>query len=66
MKKTETLIAFLLILSGLMCLTMSGGFLLYPGTASFLGTFAQICLWVALPFIGIGLLYWHFGLKNKR
>ncbi|AQQ53336.1 hypothetical protein [Planococcus lenghuensis] len=66
MTKTELAIAVSLIIAGLLCLTMSGGLLFDPGSASFFGTFVQVCLWMGLPLLTVGIVYWRVGWKKKR
>lgn len=66
MKKTEWLLAGLLIIMGLVCLTASastmGGAV---STGGFLKNFLQLCLWMGLPVLVIGVIY-LVVLKKKK
>ncbi|UOQ94013.1 hypothetical protein MUO14_03320 [Halobacillus shinanisalinarum] len=66
MKKIEWLIAALLILIGLICLTVSSTVMW--GTESietYLKTFIQLCLWMGIPILIIGIIYILFLKKRK-
>jgi uncharacterized membrane protein len=58
MKKIEWLMVALLIIIGLSCLTISGTTMV--GTESikfYLATLIQICLWMILPLLIVGIIY---------
>lgn len=65
MNRIELVLAGMLILLGLICLTMSGTLMSEVGLTVFLKTFVQICLWMCIPFILIGLLYWRYTGRGK-
>ncbi len=66
MKKIEWLIAVLLILMGLVCLTVSATVMWGPESIeTYLRTFIQLCLWMGLPIIIIGIIYLLFLKKRK-
>ncbi|MBM7570556.1 LPXTG cell wall anchor domain-containing protein [Aquibacillus albus] len=67
MKKIEWLIVILLITMGLGCLTVSATTMW--GTESFetyLTTFLQLCLWMGLPILILGIVYLLFLKKRKN
>ncbi|AQQ53239.1 hypothetical protein [Planococcus lenghuensis] len=64
MTKIEFTVAALLIVAGLLCLAASGSWLFNPGALELLKTFIQVCLWMGIPLVLTGGLYWWF--KKKR
>lgn len=66
MKRFEIIFSSLLIIIGLVCLTMSGTMMLGTGIAGYLSTFIQICLWMGIPLVLTGLLYWRYKKKEVR
>ncbi|MFZ3576699.1 hypothetical protein [Virgibacillus sp. DJP39] len=66
MKKIEWLIAGLLIIVGLTCLTVSGTTMWEPESVqSYLKTLIQLCLWMGLPVVIIGIIYVVVLKRNK-
>lgn len=65
MKKTEAILAGMLIAAGIVCLTMSGTLMLETGLTVYLTTFVQICLWMSIPLILTGFLYWRYTRKRR-
>ncbi len=66
MKKIEWLIVALLIAMGLMCLTVSGTTMWgTESIESYLKTFLQLCLWMGLPILITGIIYFII-LKNRK
>lgn len=65
MKKTEVILAGMLIAAGIVCLTMSGTLMLETGLTVYLTTFVQICLWMSIPLILTGFLYWRYTRKRR-
>lgn len=58
MKKIEWLIFSFLIIVGLMCLTVSGTAMWGSESIdSYLKTFLQLCLWMGLPILILGIIY---------
>ncbi|MFZ3580137.1 hypothetical protein [Virgibacillus sp. DJP39] len=65
MKKIEWLIAILLIIIGLTCLTVSGTTMWgTESMQSYFETFIFLCLWMGLPVVIIGIVY-MIVLKKK-
>jgi hypothetical protein len=65
MKKWEFLIPFLLIFTGLACLTMSGTFMFYQEFGSYFKTFATLCFWMSLPIVAGIILYLIYFKKRS-
>lgn len=65
MKKIEVILTSLLIAAGIVCLTMSGTLMLETGLTGYLTTFVQICLWMGIPLVLTGLLYWRYTRKRR-
>lgn len=57
MKWFEWLIAVLLIVMGLLCLTLSGMPHLHADFMGFVSTMIQLCFWMGIPVILLGLIY---------
>ena len=57
MKKFEIIVSVLLIIIGLLCLTMSGSFMLQPELRVYIKTFVQTCLWIGVPILLAGIFY---------
>ncbi|MEN1969631.1 hypothetical protein WMZ97_16325 [Lentibacillus sp. N15] len=67
MKKIEWLIAGLLIVAGLICLTVSGTAIWETESiVSYFKTFIQLCLWTGLPLVVFGTIYLVILLKGKN
>lgn len=65
MNRFELILSGLLIIVGLICLTMSGTLMLDTGIETYLSTFIQICLWMGIPLVLAGLLYWRYTRKRR-
>lgn len=60
----EVVLSIFLIAAGLICLTMSGSLMFEQGLTVYLRTFIQVCLWMAIPIILIGVFFlWN---RKKR
>ncbi|TRM12140.1 hypothetical protein FH966_10835 [Lentibacillus cibarius] len=58
MKNIEWLLAILLIIIGLTCLTVSGTTMLdAESVGTYLTTFIHLCMWMGLPVVIIGIIY---------
>lgn len=67
MKKIEWVLAGMLISMGLICLTASAATMGGAGSVSgILRTFLEICLWMGLPVLVIGIIYFLFLRKKKN
>jgi hypothetical protein len=66
MKRFEYVFAFLLIVIGIGCLTMSGSMMIDPSLKSYIGTLTQICLWLALPLLIVGIVYLLKNWRNRK
>lgn len=66
MKKTEMILAILLILVGIGCLTMSGTILFQEDFALYFQTFIQVCLWIGVPILITGILYFIIFRKGDK
>ncbi len=66
MKKTEMILAILLILVGIGCLTMSGTMLFQENLSLYFQTFIQVCLWIGVPILIAGILYFIFLKKGDK
>ncbi|SEB05562.1 hypothetical protein SAMN05421743_11472 [Thalassobacillus cyri] len=66
MKKIEWFIILLLIGTGLMCLTLSATTMWAAESSgeAYLKTFLQLCLWMGIPLVIVGFVY--FVLLKKR
>lgn len=64
MRKVEWLIVGLLIGVGLICLTASAS-TMGESMEGVLRTFLQVCIWMGLPLLIIGVIYFIF-LKSKK
>lgn len=65
MKWTEWILPFVLVIIGLLCLTISGTWLLDPDSIrSYLNTFLLICLWIGIPVIISVIIY--YGLRGRK
>lgn len=65
MRRIEVFIAVLLVVIGILCLTMSGTLMLETGLTVFLTTFVQVCLWMGIPLILTGIIYWRYTKKRR-
>lgn len=65
MRKVEWLIIGLLIGVGLICLTASASTMGGGSMEGVLRTFLQVCIWMGLPLLVIGIIYFIF-LKSKK
>jgi hypothetical protein len=65
MRKIEYLIALILVVLGLACLTMSGSYLLEQNIAVYAMTFLKICLWIGIPIVIIGFVYFFIIKRTK-
>jgi hypothetical protein len=67
MKKIEWLMAIVLVIAGLTCLTISGTAMLGPETIdSYLITLLHLCLWMGIPVLVVGILYFIIWGKKKK
>lgn len=67
MSKMEWLIVGLLISMGLICLTASASTMGGNGSMEgLLKTFLQICLWMGLPVLVIGIIYVVARINKKK
>ncbi|MDP4553539.1 hypothetical protein Q9251_22065 [Alkalihalobacillus macyae] len=67
MRKFEWLMAIILIVAGLICLTISGTAILGPESInSYLLTLIQLCFWMGIPIIVVGILYFILLSKKKK
>ncbi|RBP86200.1 hypothetical protein DFO70_1306 [Cytobacillus firmus] len=57
MKKIEVLLSVLLIVTGLVCLTMSGTMMIRQDITAYFKTFLQTCAWMGVPIILAGIVY---------
>ncbi|OAP75255.1 hypothetical protein A4U71_15380 [Staphylococcus aureus] len=65
MKRSDWFIALFLIIIGLTCLTMSATLVVDTGSIrSYLTNFLQICFWIGIPALGVGIIY--YVIKRKR
>ncbi|MED4041153.1 hypothetical protein [Niallia taxi] len=65
MKRFDWFIALFLIVMGLTCLTMSATWMMDTGSIRpYLTNFLQICLWIGIPALGVGITY--YVIKRKR
>ncbi|MGB6407788.1 MULTISPECIES: hypothetical protein [Planomicrobium] len=65
MRRIEVFLAVLLVVIGILCLTMSGTLMLETGLTVFLTTFVQVCLWMGIPLILTGIIYWRYTKKRR-
>lgn len=67
MKRFEWLMAITLIVAGITCLTISGTAILGPKSIdSYLLTLIQLCFWMGIPIIAVGVLYFILLSKKKK
>lgn len=64
MKRIEYVIAGLLVIIGLACLTTSGSYLMGAGVDAYIMTFLQLCFWLGIPIVVVGIIY--FIIIRKR
>ncbi|MFD2216522.1 hypothetical protein [Metabacillus endolithicus] len=57
MKRIEYVIASLLVIVGLACLTTSGSYLMGDGLDAYITTFLQLCMWLGIPIVVVGVIY---------
>ncbi|RLQ92800.1 hypothetical protein [Planomicrobium sp. Y74] len=65
MRGIEVFLVVLLVVIGILCLTMSGTLMLETGMTVFLTTFFQVCLWMGIPLILTGIIYWRYTRKRR-
>lgn len=65
MRRIEVFLAVLLVVIGILCLTMSGTLMLETGLMVFLTTFVQVCLWMGIPLVLTGIIYWRYTRKRR-
>lgn len=61
----ETVLASLLVLSGLACLAMSGTFFSGINAEQYIRTFIQVCIWMGIPILISGIVYFIFIRRKK-
>lgn len=67
MKGIEWFIAGFLVIMGLICLTVSGTFIIEPESIrQYFDTFINLCFWMGLPVLVVGLIYYIILVKRKR
>ncbi|MFT8321135.1 MAG: hypothetical protein ABF649_09530 [Bacillus sp. (in: firmicutes)] len=65
MKRLDWLIVLVLIVIGLNCLTMSATWMMDTSSIhSYFTNLLQICLWIGIPFLIGGVIY--YVMKKKR
>jgi hypothetical protein len=65
MKWMDWLIVLLLVVVGVFCLTMSATWMMGPDSIHYyLMNFLQICLWIGLPILAAGIIY--YVLRRKK
>ncbi|MDK8642994.1 MULTISPECIES: hypothetical protein [Niallia] len=65
MKRLDWIIALFLVVIGLTCLTMSATWMMDTGSIrSYFTNFLQICLWIGIPILIVGVIY--YVMKRKR
>lgn len=65
MKKLDWFIVLFLAVIGLTCLTMSATWMMDTGSIrSYFTNFLQICLWIGIPILSAGVIY--YVMKRKR
>jgi membrane protein DedA with SNARE-associated domain len=64
MKRIEYVIAGLLVIIGLACLTTSGSYLMGAGIDAYITTFLQLCFWIGVPIIVFGISYFIIKLRK--
>jgi di/tricarboxylate transporter len=57
MKRIDYVIAGVLVLIGLLCLTTSGSYLIGFSIEAYMETFLQLCMWIGIPIVVIGVIY---------
>lgn len=65
MKRMEVVLSICLIAAGLICLTMSGSLMFEQEIAVYFKTFVQICLWMGIPIILVGVFYLFYRKKRR-
>lgn len=65
MKRIEVVLSICLIAAGLICLTMSGSLMFEQGMDNYVKTFVQVCMWMGIPIILVGLFYLFYRKKRK-
>lgn len=65
MRRIEVFLAVLLVVIGVLCLTMSGTLMLETELTVFVTTFVQVCLWMGIPLILTGIIYWRYTRKRR-
>ncbi|AQS55755.1 hypothetical protein B0W44_08070 [Novibacillus thermophilus] len=67
MRWIEWVIAIVLVIIGLCCLTMSATWLLTPNTLGhYLHTLFMICMWAGLPLIGAAVIYFIYRIIKRQ
>jgi len=66
MKWFEWFIAIVLVGLGLMCLTLSAMPRLHADIMGFIRTMVQLCFWMGLPVLLIGIIYMIFLFFKNR
>ncbi|MFD1736732.1 hypothetical protein ACFSCX_09150 [Bacillus salitolerans] len=64
MKKVEYIIALILIMLGIVCLTMSGSYMLEQNIMAYAKMFIKVCLWMGIPISVVGVVY-YFIIKRR-
>lgn len=65
MRKLDIIIPIILIALGLICLTTSGSLMFDQKLGIYVKTFANLCMWMAIPIIIGALLYLIFFRKRR-
>lgn len=65
MKRIEVVLSIGLIAAGLICLTMSGSLMFEQEIAVYFKTFVQLCLWMGVPIILVGVFYLIYRKKRR-
>lgn len=63
----DWVVVIILVIAGLMCLTMSATSMMDTNSmGSYFTSFIQICMWIGIPIICAGILYFVVKWKRKK
>lgn len=65
MTRIEYVIAGLLVIMGLACLTTSGSYLMGGSIGAYIKTFFQLCIWLGIPIVVFSAIYFVIRVKNS-
>lgn len=66
MRHLEWLIAGILIVLGLLCLSMAPTAMMGSSMGGFFDSLISVCLWTAVPLLLLGSFYWFYIKKKNR